>query len=140
MRSALSLRIASIVTFIFFLGHSFGMPWVGSLSPTQMAQIDAVKTVKAETMGFLRSYWDFHIGFGLYIAVNMLVQSILFWLLAGMIRNNRSAVRPIIALFLIGYIAFTLLAFLYLFWAPIVLAAVIAVCLAVALGSAMRQD
>ncbi|MEO7145152.1 MAG: hypothetical protein ABI165_16770 [Bryobacteraceae bacterium] len=132
MKTTLALRIAAVITLLFCIGHMLGMPWVGSLNASQMAQIEAVKSIRAETMGFVRSYWDFHIGFGLIIAVNFLAQSVLFWQLATWAKSDASRIRPIAGLFALAYVAFILLGFVYLFWAPIVFSFAIAACLTTA--------
>ena len=44
------------------------------------------------------SYWDFHLGFGLLLTVNLLIQAGLVWYLATLIKTNSVIVRPVLGL------------------------------------------
>jgi hypothetical protein len=83
-------------------------------------------------MGASRSYWDFHLGYGLFTSVNLLVQTVLFWQLASAVKSNPQSVRPIIALFSVCFLLLAVLSARYFFIAPAVFEAAIAICLALA--------
>lgn len=76
MTPTLFLRIASILALIFCAGHTVG----GVLSPPAPGvQTDVVQVMKAgsfNAMGAMRTFWDFHVGYGILITVILLVQSI----------------------------------------------------------------
>lgn len=135
MTARLFLRIASITVLLFGIGHTAGYPWVGEVTAEQLSQISAVKSITAVTQGFVRSYWDFHVGFGLLISLLFLVQAIIFWRLSSFAESEPKTVRFIAAVFAAFYIATTVLNFLYFFWAPIICSVVMIVCI---LGAWMR--
>ena len=138
MRTQSLLRIASIIALLFGIGHTIGYPWVGDVSTQQLDQISAVKSVKAVTQGFLRSYWDFHIGFGITISLLFLVQAIIFWQLGSFGKSEPKTVRFVAAVFGVFYIACTVVNFMFFFWAPIICSAILSVCLMTASVRAWR--
>ncbi len=135
MRARLLLRIASGVTLLFGLGHTAGYPWVGDVTDEQLRQISAVKSVTAVTQGFTRSYWDFHVGFGLTLSLLFLVQALVFWRLGSLSESEPKTARHVTALFAAFYLADTIVNCLFFFWAPIICSLILCVCLAAAAAS-----
>jgi hypothetical protein len=133
------LRIASIVVLLFGIGHSIGYPWVGDVSAQQFDQISAVRSITAVTQGFLRSYWDFHVGFGITISLLFLAQAIIFWQLGALARHEPKSARFVAAVFGAFYGACTAVNFMFLFWAPIICSAGLSVCLIAASVRAPRR-
>ena len=129
MRSQSLLRIASITALLFGIGHTIGYPWVGEVTTEQFSEISAVKSVTAVTQGFLRSYWDFHIGFGITISLLFFVQAVIFWQLGSFGRSEPKSARFVAAVFGVFYIACTAVDFVFFFWAPIICCAILAICL-----------
>jgi hypothetical protein len=132
MRTQSLLRVASIIVLLFGIGHTIGYPWVGDVSTRQFDQISAVRSITAVTQGFLRSYWDFHIGFGITISLLFLVQAIIFWQLGSFGQSEPKSARFVAALFGVFYIACTVVNFMFFFWAPIVCSAILSACLVAA--------
>jgi hypothetical protein len=138
MRTQSLLRISSITALLFGIGHTIGYPWVGDVTTEQFSQISAVKSVRAVTQGFLRSYWDFHIGFGITISLLFLVQAIIFWQLGSFGQSEPKSARFVAAVFGAFYIACTVVDFIFFFWAPIICSTVLSVCLVTASMRAWR--
>jgi hypothetical protein len=133
MTSTLFLRIASVLTLIHCVLHTIG----GVLSKPrngapEIAVIDAMKSHTFNVMGSMRTYWDFFFGYGLGVTLNLLIQGILFWMLAGLVKNSPAAVRPIVALFGINYLLLAVISFKYFFIAPVITEVLIAASLAAA--------
>ena len=133
MTSVLFLRIASVLTLIHCVLHTIG----GVLSKPrngaeEIAVIDAMKSHTFNVMGSMRAYWDFFFGYGLGVTVNLLIQGVLFWMLAGLVKTNPAAVRPIVALFVVNYALLSIIAFKYFFIAPGITEVLIALSLAAA--------
>jgi len=120
------------VTLLFGMGHTVGYPWVGDVTPEQLSQISAVKSVTAVTQGFSRSYWDFHVGFGLTLSLLFLVQAIVFWQLGSLSEREPRTARLLAALFAAFYLADTIVNFRFFFWAPIICSVILCACLAAA--------
>jgi hypothetical protein len=133
MNSALFLRIASVLTLIHCVLHTIGgvlsKPRNGS---EEMAVIDAMKAHSFNIMGSMRTYWDFFFGYGLGVTLNLLIQGILFWMLASFVKTNSAAVRPVVALFFVYFVVLSFISFKYFFIAPVITEALIAGSLAAA--------
>lgn len=114
---------------LFGVGHTLGYPWVGDVSDQQFDQISAVKSITVITQGFLRSYWDFHIGFGVTLSLLFLVQAIVFWQLGALEQDEPRSARFIAAVFGVFYAICTIVNLMFFFCAPIVCSAILSACL-----------
>lgn len=114
MKPQVLLRTASFLTLVHALLHTFG----GLLSGTshnhdEVALLNAMKSLRFDAMGSLRTYWDFYFGFCLFLTVSLLLLSALLWQLAALIQIEPAKARPFIApLFVEGTVAL-LLGFAY---------------------------
>lgn len=136
MKSVLYLRIASVLAFFHCVAHTIAAvlsrPHHGA---EEAVVLQAMKAHQFAVMGASRSFWDFYFGYGLFVAVNLFVQAVLFWQLASLARTNGALIRPIVALFFLCYAALAVVAWKYFFIAPVVVEALIALCLALAYAS-----
>ena len=129
MNASTLLKIAAVLVLLFGVGHSLGYPWLGNVTEAQQAALlNAIQANSAVTMGFMRSYADFHVGFGWTISIFFLVQAIVTWRLASLVGAQPATVRFFSALFAIQYLATLVLDFYYFFWAPIICTALVAIC------------
>lgn len=138
MKSPLFLRIASIITLLYFAGHTAGMPWTPAVGPGEVSVLEAMKSHSFEAEGFQRTYWNFYFGFGAIISVFLLVQAVVLWQLGSIAKIGALPVRPIIASFFVAFVVNALLAWKYFFVIPVVTAVAISVCLALAFAAAGR--
>ncbi len=82
MKVSLLYRIASVLLVLFAVGHTLGFPetppeWgVGAI-------VNSMQTVHFDAQGFDRTYYDFYVGFGLFVSVFLLFAAVLAWHLAG---------------------------------------------------------
>jgi hypothetical protein len=133
MNPTMWLRIASVLTLIHCALHTiggvFGKPSHGA---EQIAVIETMKGHSFNVMGWMRSYWDFFFGYGLFVTINLLIQGILFWQLGSFVKTSPALVRPIALLFIVNYAVMSAIAFKYFFIAPGIVEALIAVCLVAA--------
>jgi hypothetical protein len=137
MKATLFLRIASVLTIIHAILHTIG----GVLSKPrsgapEVAIIEAMKSQAFNVMGSMRTYWDFFFGYGLMVAVTLLVQGILFWQLGNIAKTNPVQVRPVILLFCLTFAVVTIISWKYFFIAPAVTELLIAAFLAGAYSTA----
>jgi hypothetical protein len=129
MNASVLLRIAAALILLFGIGHSLGYPWVGNVTDAQQgALMTAIQASAAVTMGFMRSYADFHVGFGWIISIFFLVQAIVVWRLAALLSAQPAVVKFFSGLFAVQYLAMLVLDCYFFFWAPIISAALVAVC------------
>ena len=93
MNATLFLRIASVLSLIQCVLHTvggvFGSPKHGA---EEVAVIETMKSHRFDFMGSMRSYWDFVFGYGLFVTIDLIVQTILFWQLA--VRQVESGLDP----------------------------------------------
>jgi hypothetical protein len=132
MNPTLFLRIASVLAFIHCVLHTIGGVFS---SPThgaeEIAVIDAMKSHRFDVFGSMRSYWDFFFGYGLFVALALLISAILFWQLSGYARKNAALVLPIVALFFCNYVIMAIVSWRYFFIAPAITELLIAACLGI---------
>ncbi len=138
MNSSTFLRVASIITLLYFAGHTAGIPWTPAVGPGEVAVLEAMKSHSFATQGFQRTYWDFYFGFGVIISGYLLVQAVALWQLGAIARADALRVRPIVASFLVAFVVNAVLAWKYFFAVPAVMAGAISICLALALVTASR--
>lgn len=128
MTTTLLLRIASVISLLFTVGHSLG----GLKKWSPMGDNEVLKAMTAvhfETMGANRSYLDFFMGFGWSLSVVMLMQSALLWQMASLASTNVAYVRPMIAVFALATVATGIIAWRFLFPVPALLSGVLGIAL-----------
>jgi len=140
MKTSTLLRIAAVITFLLFAGHTSGIPWTPGEAPADAAVIEAMKSDHFQVLGVSRTYWDFYFGWGLMISVLFLLLAILLWQLGGLAKTDAPRLRPIIAMFLLAFIANAVLGWIYFFAIPAVMSILIAICLAAAFTTAGKRD
>lgn len=137
MRPRLLLRTAAVLTLVHALLNTFaGLLSGASKSQDEMAVLSAMKVLRFDAMGSLRTYWDFYFGFGLFLSVSLLLLSVLLWQLAALVDAEPRQVRPLVAALCIGFLAFAVLSWLFFFIAPVAIEVVIAVLLGLAYAAA----
>ena len=131
MTTTLFLRIASVISLIFTLGHSAGglQKW----SPIGDNEVlRAMTAFRFDAMGAHRSYLEFFMGFGWSISVAMLMQTVLLWQMASLARTDPAGVRPMIAVIALATVASGVIAWRFIFPVPALFSSVLAIALAAA--------
>ena len=131
MKTALLLRIASVISLLFTAGHTLGgrKSW-SPMGETEVLQ--AMRSTRYQAFGVSRTYLDFFLGFGYSLSVTLLLQAVVLWQLAGIARTDPRLVRPIAAAFAAASVASAILAWRFIFPVPALFAAVLAVVLGAA--------
>jgi hypothetical protein len=139
MNTSLVLRIASALTLLFALGHSLG--GLQSWSPQGDTEVlRAMKSFHFDAMGAMRTYWDFYVGFGLFISVCLLLQAAVLWQLGRLAKENAVRVRPLVGSFVVAYLMSAVLAWRFIFTVPVVFSIAIAACLVTALFTSRHAE
>jgi hypothetical protein len=132
LKTALLLRIASALTFVHALLHTvggvFGKPEPGAMS----AAVDAMKSYQFHVMGVDRTFWDFHMGEGLFITVSLCLQTVLLWQLTPIAKADPRRARPMIVTFTVAFLISSVLSGKYFFSGPMITEILIALVLAAA--------
>ncbi|MGO8933474.1 MAG: LIC_13387 family protein [Terracidiphilus sp.] len=136
MKPRVYLRIASVLTLVHSAMHTIGGVF-GAVSPGPASVAEAaMKANHFQFMGATRTFWEFHRGMGLAITILLTAEGLVFWMLGSLAERDAAALRPILAVFMLGYLAFALDSLVYFFALPIVFEALIALCLGLALAGA----
>jgi hypothetical protein len=128
MKASLFYRIASVLLFLFALGHSVGFrqhdPKWGVESVLGLMQ-----SVHFNVQGFNRTYWDIFVGAGFFVSVFLLFSAVLAWQLSGLPAETLARMRGTAWAFALCFVAVTILTVRYFFLAPIIFTAAITLCL-----------
>jgi hypothetical protein len=120
MTTTLWLRISSIISLLFAIGHTLG--GLKSWSPMgDNPVLQAMRTVRFDTLGVNRSYFDFYMGFGYSISVSQMMLTILLWQFATLARTDALRVRPMIAVVALAIAVGGLIAWRFIFPVPALL-------------------
>jgi hypothetical protein len=128
MKVSLLYRIASVLLVLFAVGHTLGFretqpEWgVGAI-------VNSMQTVHFDAQGFDRTYYDFYVGFGLFVSVFLLFAAVLAWQL-GRLSPERLATIPGVTWSLaICFVMVTVLSWRYFFLVPVLFSGLITLCL-----------
>jgi hypothetical protein len=128
LKPSLLYRISSVVLVLFAAGHTFGFR---QADPKWGAEplLALMRSLRFDTQGFTRSYWDFFVGFGLFASVFLIFAAVLAWQLGGLDAETLRRVRDIRWALAISFVGVTILTCRYFFLIPIIFATVTALCL-----------
>jgi hypothetical protein len=137
-RPSVLYRIASVVLLLMAIGHTLGFQQVDPAWGIG-AVVEAMRSSHFTVQGFTRTYWDFFLGAGFTVSVLYVFAMVLAWQLGGLPVATLSSMRATTWGFAACFAAVSVLSWRYLFWIPVVLSGVIAVCLAAAAWSSGRR-
>ena len=135
MATRLLYRIAGVLILLFDLGHTAGCPWS---DPKWGVDTVAMRSGHFQILGFSRTYWDFYVGFGLFVSVFLVLAAVLAWQLGAIPTQSLPLVRATAWALSLCFAAVTVLSWIYFFTIPIVFSAVITVCLLTATWRSTR--
>lgn len=139
METTILLRISAIISLLFGVGHL--MAGAQKWSPVaDNPVLQSMRTVRFDVMGTSRSYLDLYMGFGYSLAVSLLLQSAVLWMLANVARTRALLVRPLIAAFAVAMALTGLIAWRYIFLIPALFCATLCLTLVIAFIAASRRD
>ena len=126
MKAALLLRIAAVLVFMNGVLHTIGGVF-GSAAPGIQAETElAMKSNQFVAMGVTRTYWDYFFGYGLSLTVFLLLQAVVFWQLASLMKTDGVRLRPVMMTFCVAGALSAVLCWKYFFAGPAVFQLVIA--------------
>ena len=135
MKPVLYLRAASLLTLLHAVLHTIGGVF-GKPSPGTATVVAATMRSQFPFLGAMRSYADFYRGMGLAVSIFLIAEGIAFWLLASLARRESTSLRPLLAVFALGYLALALNSYAFFFLAPVIVETLIAACLIAAIFTA----
>lgn len=126
MKASAFYRIAAVLILLFDAGHTSGFPWS---DPKWGVDLGSMQSTHFAILGFSRTYWDFYVGFGLFVTVFLLLAVVLTWQLGSLPAETLAQMRPIAWTLPLCFAAVALLSWKYFFTIPIIFSIVITLCL-----------
>jgi hypothetical protein len=136
MKASIFYRIAAVLLLLFEAGHTAGFPWS---DPAWGVDLGSMRSTHFYIMGFSRTYWDFYVGFGLFVSVFLLLAVVLAWQLGGLPPESLAHMRGTAWAFALCFAGITVLSWKYFFIIPIVFSIVITLCLTAAAWLSAKQ-
>src|SRR6202051_1299710 len=126
MKASMFYRIAAVLLLLLDAGHTSGFP---SSDPKWGVDLSSMRSTHFYIMGFSRTYWDFYVGFGLFVTVFLLLAVVLAWQLGSLPAETLALMRGVAWALPLCFAAITVLSWRYFFILPIVFSMVITLCL-----------
>src|ERR1700719_2830920 len=136
MKASTFYRVAAVLLVLFDVGHTSGFPWS---DPKWGVDLGSMQSTHFHIMGFNRTYWDFYVGFGLFVSVFFLLAVVLAWQLGGLPPESVARMRGTAWTFALCFAAITVLAWKYFFIIPIVFSIAVTFCLTAAAWLSGKQ-
>jgi len=131
MKASLLYRIASILLLLFAVGHTVGFRQVDPKWGVD-SLISSMRSMRFNASGFERTYWDFFVGFGLFVSALMVFAAVIAWQLGGLAPGTLASMRISAWGFVLCFAVVAYLSWRYFFTIPIVFSIAILLCLAAA--------
>jgi hypothetical protein len=131
VKAPILYRISSVLLLLFAAAHTLEFRQTDPEWGVE-SLIGSMRSVRFDVQGFSRTYWDFYIGFGLFVSVFLVFAAVLAWQLGGLAPETLARMRGPAWALVICFAAVTILSWRYFFIAPVVSAIVITVCLTAA--------
>ena len=136
MKPIVFLRVASILTFIHAALHTIGGVFGKPVNAAAAMVIATMRSTRFPAFGQMRSYADFLSGMGLAVTIFLTMEAIVFWQLGSLSKSDAVRIRPVLATFLVGYLAIAVNSWLFFFSGPVIAEILIALCLGMAIATA----
>lgn len=128
MKAVIWFRISSVLIALFAAGHTFGFRKTEPAWGLDAA-LSSLRSIRFVTQGFDRSYWDFYVGFGLFVSVFLALAAILAWQIGGAPASSASIVRPFAWALTASFGLVAFLSWRFFFAAPVIFSLLIFGCL-----------
>jgi hypothetical protein len=128
LKANLFFRSAAVLLLLFSAGHTLGFRKVDPRWGID-SMLATMRSTRFDAQGFSRTYWDFYVGFGLFVSVFLLFSAVVAWQLGSLGPETLPVVRSIAWALAICFAFVTYLSWRYFFIAPIVFSVVILLCL-----------
>lgn len=136
MKPTLFLRIAAVLTLVHAVLHTIGGVFSSPEPGPAAIAFAAMQANHFPALGVTRTYAEFYRGMGLAVSIFLTAEAVVFWQLGAIAKKQAERLRPILATFLIAYLAMAVNSYFYFFSAPVIVETLIAVCVGVAILTA----
>jgi hypothetical protein len=128
VRSSLFYRIAAVLLVLFAVGHTLGFRQIDPQWKVDSV-VASMQAVHFDKQGFDRTYYDFYVGFGLFVSVLLLFAAAVTWQLAGLSGATLAQIPAIRWGLAVCFVAIVFLSWRCFFVVPLVFSSVITLCL-----------
>ena len=135
-KPVLYLRIAAVLTFIHAVLHTIGGVFSKPEPGAAEAAVAAMQSNHFLVMGLVRTYADFFRGLGLAVSVLLTAEAVVFWQLGSLAKTDARRLRPILATFVVAFLALSVNSWFYFFLGPVIAEVLIVLCLGLAIVTA----
>jgi hypothetical protein len=131
MKASLLYRIASILMLLFAAGHTFGFRQIDPKWGVD-SLVQSMKSIHFNANGSDRTYWDFFVGFGLFVTALMGFASIVAWQFSNLRAETLAQMRIGAWGFVVCFGVVAYLSWRYFFLVPVIFSVSILLCLTAA--------
>jgi hypothetical protein len=131
MKASVLYRIAAVFIVLFAIGHTFGFRQSDPSWGVE-ALVGSMRSIHFDVQGFSRTYWDFFVGFGLFVSVFLLLAAVVAWQLGGLSAETLALMRRVSWGLALSFVALTILSWRYFFFLPLLFSVLITACLVAA--------
>ncbi len=134
------IRLSAILLVGLMIGHTSAYPWTSPhvLQETQLA--DSMKSVDFVFMGEHSTYWNLYFGWGLWMAVSLLVLAIILWFLSDLAHLAPRKVGAILGVIAVTNLIGVYLSFRFFYIPPALFYSAICVSLLTAAAKLLGQQ
>jgi len=137
MKASVIYRSAAVVLVLFAAGHTLGFRKVDPRWGID-GIVTSMRTVHFEVHGVARTYWDFYVGFGLFVSVVLLFAALVCWQFGSLDASTLKTMTLLTWGLAACLAANTYLCWRYFFIAPLCFSAVLTVLLGLGAWAATR--
>jgi len=137
MKATLVYRISAVVLILFAAGHTLGFRKVDPRWGIDSI-VASMQTVHFDVHGVTRTYWDFYVGFGLFVSVLLLFAALVCWQFGGLDAATLKKMSILSWGLAACFAANTYLCWRYFFTAPLVFSIILTILLVLAAWLARR--
>ena len=128
MNASILYRIASVLLVLFAVGHTVGFLQIDPKWGVD-AMIKEMQSIRFGVLGSNRTYWDFYVGFGLFVSVFLVFLAVLTWQLSSLPAATLASMRGTAWSLVICFGVVSILSLRYFFIIPIVFSILVLLCL-----------
>jgi hypothetical protein len=128
MKASLLYRLSSILLLLFATGHTFGFRQIDPKWGVDTL-VQSMQAIHFDVNGSYRTYWDFFVGFGLFVTVLLVFAAIIAWQFGSLSADTLAGMRLSAWGFAGCFVVLADLSWRYFFIVPVVFSIVIALCL-----------
>lgn len=129
MKATLLYRIAAVLFILFAAGHTIGFLTFKPASQEGLGVWDSMNNVHFQVGRASFTYGGFYLGFGLFATLYLLFSAFLAWHLGSLALRNPTAIGALGWVFCATQVVSLVLSWMYFLLPPVVLSALLTICL-----------